>query len=51
MKFKEDIVLYIVMLLMIGLQLKMSVAYFAVLGVTLAIEFFKAGVDLAKKLK
>lgn len=29
----------------------MSVAYFVVLGVTAAIEFFKAGVDLAKKLK
>ena len=51
MKFKEDIVLYIVMLLMIGLQLKMSMAYFVVLRITAAIEFFKAGVDLAKKLK
>lgn len=51
MKFKEDIVLYIVMLLMIGLQLKMSVAYFVVLGVTAAIEFFKVGVDFAKNSK
>ncbi len=43
--------LYIVMLLMIGLQLKMSMAYFVVLRITAAIEFFKAGVDLAKRLK
>lgn len=43
--------LYVIMFLLIGLKLKMSTAYFVLLGTVAVIQCIKLGVNIAKELK